>query len=166
MQFYWTSALCITVVACIKSKSGGHEFTNDLIHGQCAPLGPLSNTFVAKLRLPGFPFEFPPILPGSRDRYLIFPGPDSLADYEASIRRCEMYNGKLVDLETPTEMEILACAIGTPSFIGSWFDIKEAIGCAVLYPGGVLSLSAENCLIRFGSICKIPGNLMPEGFQV
>lgn len=139
---------------------------SDVVLGECSPIGPLSNTFISKLRLPGFPFEFPPIIPGSREKYLIFPAPDTIADYEASIRRCAVYRGKLVDLQSPVEMEILACAIGTPSFIGSWYDGGNQTQCNVLYPGGVLSISEANCLGYFGSICKVPGGMILDGFQV
>lgn len=165
MKFYWLSILITLVTAKRKLEESTHP-DSDVVYGECAPIGPLSNSFVAKLRLPGFPFEFPPILPGSRDRYLIFPAPDTIADYESSIRRCATYRGKLVDLQSPVEMEILACAIGTPSFIGSWFEGGNQTHCNVLYPGGVLSMSEANCLGYFGSICKVPGSMHLEGFQL
>jgi hypothetical protein len=159
-------AVCAEIVVAIKNKSGNSAPGSDIVYGGCSPMGPLSNTFIAKLRLPGFPFEFPSILPGSNDRYLIFPAPDAIADYEASQRRCGVYNGKLVDLETATEMEILACAIGGPSFIGSWIEgAAEQQQCKVLYPGGVISISEDNCCSRFGSICKISSGRLIEGFD-
>jgi hypothetical protein len=166
MKLYWLACTLLAIPVSGKRKTPINKPDSDVIYGACAPLGPLSNSFIAKLRLPGFPFEFPPILPGTRDRYLIFPAPDTVADYEASVRRCAVYNGKLVDLQTPTEMEILACAIGTPSFIGNWFEGGKHTQCNVLYPGGVVSISEENCKGFFGSICKVPGSMVLDGFQV
>jgi hypothetical protein len=106
------------------------------------PAGPLSSAFQDTHRFPGFPFEFPPIVPGSDKKYLIFPG-DSAANYLSSAKRCGAMGGKLVRLETPVEMEILACAITSPVFIASWMgnDFGGPINgaCPVLFPGGVIS---------------------------
>lgn len=172
MKFDWpVAALSIAAVTlpctlAIKSKDVGHEYSGEVVYGQCAPLGPLSSTFIAKRRLPGFPFEFPNIVPGQRDKYLIFPAPDALAGYEASIRRCQAYRGSLVNVTLPVEMEILACAIGTPSFIGSWLHPhSDPRVCVVLYPGGVVSMSRDNCLGTFGAICKVPGPKFIGEFQ-
>lgn len=160
----WISLL--STISSVKRKSEKHEFGSDVIHGGCAPLGPLSNHYIAKLRLPGFPFEFPPILPDTTDRYLIFPAPDSLADYDASQRRCSLYKGKLVEIESPVEMEILACAIGTPSFVGGWMESAKDGNCIALHPGGIVSISQDNCKKNYGSICKIPKSTLLEGFQI
>lgn len=106
------------------------------------PAGPLSSAFQDTHRFPGFPFEFPPIVPGSDKKYLIFPG-DSASNYLSSAKRCGAMGGKLVQLETPVEMEILACAITSPVFIASWMgnDFGGPINgaCPVLFPGGVIS---------------------------
>lgn len=155
------------LVHCIRRKSS-HTFQSDEteVAGQYSPLGPLANSYYAKLRLPGFPFEFPPIIPGTIDRYLIFPAPDTLADHAASQRRCEVYQGSLVQLVSVVEMQILACAIGTPSFVGGWFQTPEMAGCIVLHPGGTLSISPNNCNMKAGSICKIPKSQNIEGFQI
>lgn len=170
MKFDWLVVslyIALPVSRAVKSKIAGHEYTNDVIHGQCAPLGPLSDTFIAKRRLPGFPFEFPNIIPGHHDKYLIFPAPDALSGHDASVRRCEAYNGHLVNLRSPVEMEILACAIGTPSFVGAWLDSSpDPHVCTVLYPGGVVSISQENCLGTFGSICKVSGSRFLDKFHM
>lgn len=112
------------------------------------PAGPLSNSFQDTHRFPGFPFEFPPIVPGSDKKYLIFPG-DSAANFLSSAKRCGAMGGKLVRLETPVEMEILACAITSPVFIASWMgnDFGGPINgaCPVLFPGGVIS--SKTCTI-------------------
>lgn len=116
------------------------------IIGVNKPAGPLSNSFQDTHRFPGFPFEFPPIVPGSDKKYLIFPG-DSAANFLSSAKRCGAMGGKLVRLETPVEMEILACAITSPVFIASWMgnDFGGPINgaCPVLFPGGVISSRAQ-----------------------
>jgi hypothetical protein len=153
----------------------GHDSELEFVLGDATPLGPLGNAYLAKLRLPGFPFEFPPINIDSTDRYLIFPAPDTLADYEVSARRCEIFRGSLVQLESSIEMAILACAIGTPSFVGGWngdghqqqiVAAPPRQQCLVLHPGGVLSITEENCKQSLGSICRIPKAPTLEGFQI
>lgn len=158
--------LAIPAIFAFKQKIHSHVEQSDLVYGQCVPAGPLSKQFYAKMRLPGFPFEFPPIIPGSHDRYLIFPPPDSQADYEASSRRCATYNGKLVDILNPTEMKILACALSGPSFIGGWTEMPVSEECMVLQPEGLISISADNCNLVLGSICKVPGGMILDGFQL
>lgn len=112
------------------------------IIGVNKPAGPLAQSFQNTHRYPGFPFEFPPIIPGSDKKYLIFPS-DSAANFLASAKRCGAMGGRLVRLETPVEMEILACAITSPVFIASWMgdDFGGPLNgaCPVLFPGGVIS---------------------------
>lgn len=167
----WLLLLWLRPAEAFRRKGDHHYEFDSVAHGAGSPVGPLSNSYLATLRLPGFPFEFPPIHPDTTDRYLVFPGPDALAEYEASERRCQVYRGSLVHVETPVELEILACAIGTPSFIGGWNgtvgggdDREEGTRCMVLHPGGVLSISASNCRGSYGSICRIPRGINLEGF--
>lgn len=173
----FTVILVLSSALAIRKKAS-HVFNDDGdVVGETSPLGPLANSFYAKLRLPGFPFEFPPILPGTTDRYLIFPAPDALADHEASRRRCQVYKGDLVKLQSVMEMQILACAIGTSSHVGGWLNslddnIGDALedkrknGCIILHPEGMISISSQNCEISAGSICRIPKSEYIEGFQI
>lgn len=61
----------------------------------------------------------------------------------ASARRCKYLGGRLARLDGgAVEMEILACAVGTPMFIAAWdgndFGGPLSGSCLVLYPGGVV----------------------------
>lgn len=173
MKVHWLYLSWLLPLEAFRRKGEPQYNLGGATPNNCSPIGPLRNSYLAKLRLPGFPFEFPPIYPETTDRYLIFPEPDTLAEHDASERRCQVYKGTLVRIETPVELEILACAIGTPSFIGGWNDtinddeaLKGNFQCMVLHPGGVLSISAANCKRSYGSICKIPKSTNLEGFQL
>lgn len=127
------------------APAGSPVPTPSEVIGVNKPAGPLSQSFQNSHRFPGFPFEFPPIIPGSSKKYLIFPS-DSAANYLASAKRCGAMGGKMVKLETPVEMEILACAITSPVFVASWLgnDFGGPLNgaCPVLYPGGVIASMA------------------------
>lgn len=173
MKVQWLYLSWLLPLEAFRRKGYHHYALDDVTYDTCSPIGPLGNSYLAKLRLPGFPFEFPPIYPETTDRYLIFPEPDTLAEYDASERRCQVYKGTLVRIESPVELEILACAIGAPSFIGGWNGtvndgdaVRGSFECMVLHPGGVLSISAANCKRVYGSICKIPKGINLEGFQL
>jgi hypothetical protein len=166
------------------SVEHSHLFSKpDTVLGVNKPFGPLSDAYEAKHRFPGFPFEFPPIIPGSSKKYLIFPD-DSAANFMSSARRCSGLGGRMLRLETPVEMEILACAIQGPVFFASWMGddfggpLKGA--CPVLYPGGVISStiifciphhlnaldSPEGCSSIFGSICEVPVDVKYDAVQL
>lgn len=181
MNILLVSALWIVNICAQSPKQGAgkpehpHLFQQDNVIGINKPAGPLGNAFQSAQRFPGFPFEFPPIIPGSSKKYLLFPE-DSAANFLSSGRRCGALGGRMLRLETPVEMEILACAISGPVFIASWmgddFGGPIAGSCPVLYPGGVLSStylsiacilifvmvldSPEGCASILGSICEVP----------
>ncbi len=143
----------------VENNNSSPKPTLSEVIGINKPVGPLSESFQNSHRFPGFPFEFPPIIPGSDKKYLIFPA-DSAANYLASAKRCGAMGGRLVKLETAVEMEILACSITSPVFIASWmgndFGGPLAGSCPVLYPGGVIANSPEGCAMVIGSICEVP----------
>lgn len=138
--------LYLSLILAIKREDSqsapGIPHPNSNVIGVNKPAGPLSEAYQSSNRFPGFPFEFPPIVPGSDKKYLIFPE-DSAANFLASARRCGALGGRLVRLETAVEMEILACAVTRPVFIASWMgnDFGGPISgaCPVLYPGGVVA---------------------------
>ena len=86
-------------------------------------------------RLPGFPEVFPGLTTDS-PRYLVFPQ-DSAATFEESTNRCRALNGRLVNLEDPSELEVFGYLLSTPAYIGSWQGATPT-GCILILPGGSL----------------------------
>lgn len=170
--------LPLNFLNCLKTKCKKKEFSRSLIDrnidenpiiGLEKPSGYLCRSYLSKFRLPGFPFEFPPIESNFDKKYLIFPA-DTAANFQKSKKRCDFLGGRLLDIDNAFEMQILSCAIASPSYISSW---NEEVGpftdkkCIKLFPKGYMIgnlsihfiLVSHDCEERLGSICQLKSNI-------
>ena len=98
--------------------------------------GPLMQSYLPfGERIPGFPEVFPGLTADS-PRYLLFPE-DSKATFDESVNRCHALNGKLANLDGPSDLETFGCLLSTPAFIGGW-EGSVPKGCMIVMPGGAL----------------------------
>lgn len=132
---------------CLKLKSGkpnnskivNKDIDRNPVVGLETPSGYLCKSYLSKFRLPGFPFEFPPIDLNSDKKYLIFPV-DTATNFQKNKKRCKSLGGELLNVDSAFEMQVLSCAIASPSYINSWNNdiVSTDKKCIKLFPKGYI----------------------------